>query len=94
MVKFCPRCGAPMIPVKKGKEIYLKCPRCGYEMKADPKTLESYKLRYQVEKDKRVITSKPTAARKAGLTPEEREILKEYYEVFLETFQEEEGGQE
>ncbi len=83
-----------MIPVKKGNEIYLKCIRCGYMVKADKKTAESYRLRYQVEKEKRVITSKATVARKAALTPEEREILKEYYEVFLETFQEEEGDSE
>ncbi len=83
-----------MIPVKKGNEIYLRCTRCGYEVKADKKTAESYRLKYQVEKEKRVITSKATVARKATLSPEEREILKEYYEVFLETFQEEEGGSE
>ena len=83
-----------MFPVKKGNEIYLKCSRCGYEVKADKKTAESYRIRYQVEKDKRVITSKATEARALALSPEEREILREYYEVFLETFQEEEGGTE
>jgi DNA-directed RNA polymerase subunit M len=92
MVRFCPRCGAPMIPVKKGNEIYLKCTRCGYEIKANKKDLDSYRIKYHVEEEKRVVTSKATEARKAALSPEEREILREYYEVFLETFQEEEGG--
>ncbi len=78
------------MPYKKGNEVYLRCIRCGYMIKADKKTLESYRLRYQVEEDKRVRTSKATEARRLALSPEEREILKEYYEVFLETFQEEE----
>ncbi len=89
MVKFCPRCGGPMMPYKKGKTVYLRCIRCGYMVKADKKTLKTYQIRYQVEEDKRVHTSKATEARRLALTPEEREILKEYYEIFLETFQEE-----
>ncbi len=92
MVRFCPRCGGPMIPVKKGNEIYLRCTRCGYEIKADKKTAQSYTLKFHVDEEKRVVTSKATEAKKAALSPEEREILREYYEVFLETFQEEESG--
>lgn len=94
MVKFCPRCGGPMLPVKKEDGIYLKCARCGYEIKADKKTAELYRMRFQVDRGKRVLTSKATEAKKLALSPEEREILREYYEVFLETFQEEEGGGE
>ncbi len=94
MVRFCPRCGGPMVPVKKDKQVYLRCLRCGYTIMADKKATESYRIKYQVEEDKRVITSKATEAKRLALSPEEREILREYYEVFLETFQEEEGGED
>lgn len=92
MVRFCPRCGGPMVPVKKKDNVYLRCLRCGYEVKSDKKAAETYRIRYKVEENKRVITSKAVEARRLGLSPEDREILQEYYEVFLETFQEEESG--
>lgn len=92
MVRFCPRCGGPMVPKGvEGDYLILKCTRCGYEVKADKKTASSYRLRFQVEADKRTVTSKAVEAKKIGLTPEEREMLQEYYEIFLESFQEESG---
>jgi DNA-directed RNA polymerase subunit M len=81
-----------MVPVRvEGNYVILKCTRCGYEIKADKKTMNSYRIRYQVDKEKHVVTSKAVEARKTGLTPEEREMLQEYYEIFLESFQEESG---
>ncbi|MCD6300810.1 MAG: DNA-directed RNA polymerase subunit M [Staphylothermus sp.] len=94
MVRFCPRCGGPMLPVKKDSEVYLRCTRCGFEVKVDKKAAEAYRLKYQVGNEKRVRTSKATIAKRLALSPEEREMLQEYYEVFLEAFQEEEGSGE
>lgn len=91
VVKFCPRCGGPMMPVKKDNEVFFKCSRCGYEVKATKKDLEKYGLKYQVESSKRVVTAKATESKASGLTPEEREMLQEYYEIFLEEFAAEEG---
>ncbi len=84
-----------MIPkgVENGRLI-LKCVRCGYEIKVDKKITNDYRLKFQVEEDKRIFTSKATEAKELGLSPEEREMLQEYYEVFLESFQEEEGGED
>jgi len=89
VVKFCPRCGAPLVPVKKDGEIILKCNRCGYEEKA--KKGDKYDVKYQVEASKRVVTAQATEARESKLTPEEREMLREYYEVFLEELEQEEA---
>ncbi|NAZ27552.1 MAG: DNA-directed RNA polymerase subunit M [Thermogladius sp.] len=98
MVKFCPRCGAAMFPLKKkegGEEYYvLKCPRCGYEEKASKKDLEAYGLKYVVDSSKRTITAKATEARESSLSPDEREMLQEYYEVLLESMKEEESEEE
>jgi len=89
MVRFCPVCGGPLIPKgSEGELIVLKCTRCGYEVKVE-KSSTSYKLRFQVESGKRVATSKAVEARKTGMTSEEREMLQEYYEILLETLQEE-----
>lgn len=88
-MKFCPKCGAPLVPKKKGKSYVLKCSRCGYEAKATKKELGSYGLKYEVDSTKRTVTGRATEARETKLTPEEREMLQEYYEVFLQEFAEE-----
>lgn len=88
MVKFCPRCGGPLVPVKKDGEVVLKCNRCGYEEKT--KKGGKYGVKYQVEASKRVVTAQATEARESKLTPEDREMLREYYEVFLEELEQEE----
>lgn len=89
MVKFCPRCGGPLVPTRKNGTMCLKCTKCGFEIKASKKDSAAYGLKYSVEDSKRVATSRETEAREAKLTPEEREMLQEYYEVFLQEFAEE-----
>ncbi|MEM2024769.1 MAG: DNA-directed RNA polymerase subunit M [Desulfurococcaceae archaeon] len=86
MVKFCPRCGSIMVPTKKDSEVYLKCNKCGFETK---KKSEKYTVKYQVESAKRVATAVASEAKETKLTPEEREMLSEYYEIFLEEFERE-----
>jgi len=86
---FCPRCGSVMVPTRKDGSIYLKCSKCGYEVKGDES--KKYNIRHQVEPSKRVLTAVASEARESGLTPEEREMLREYYEVFLEEFERSEG---
>jgi len=94
MVKFCPKCGGLMVPTKTGKKIYLQCSRCGYKIEMDKSAREKYRISYEVEEEKRVVTAKATKGIRRALTPEEREMLQEYYEVFLESFEAEEGGAE
>ncbi|MEM0002442.1 MAG: DNA-directed RNA polymerase subunit M [Desulfurococcaceae archaeon] len=86
MVKFCPRCGSIMVPVKKEGKVYMKCNKCGYETIEKEKT---YGMKYQIESTKRVATAVASEAKERKLTPEEREMLNEYYEIFLEEFERE-----
>ncbi|WP_173361982.1 DNA-directed RNA polymerase subunit M [Desulfurococcus amylolyticus] len=93
VVKLCPRCGSPLMPVKKDGETVLKCNKCGYEVRTD-KRREKYSVKYQVDASKRVVTAQATETKETKLSPEEREILSEYYEVLLEELEREEGSSE
>ncbi|MCY0867975.1 MAG: DNA-directed RNA polymerase subunit M [Desulfurococcus sp.] len=92
MVEFCPRCGGPLVPVKKGRKIILKCNRCGYEVEV--KDRREHKVKFHVDASKRVSTAQATEAGEARLSQEEREMLREYYEVLLEELAQEEEGTE
>lgn len=94
MVRFCPRCGSSMLPVRKGKTLYLRCTRCGYEIKADEKDARTYGVKYEVEREKRTATARISGGGQASLSEEDREMMQEYYEVFLEAFRETEEGEE
>jgi len=74
-----------MVPTRREGSVYLKCSKCGYEVKSQES--RKYDIRHQVEPSKRVLTAVTSEAREAKLTPEEREMLREYYEVFLEEFE-------
>lgn len=80
-----------MVPKKKGDALYLVCPNCGYEMKV--KDAKGYSTRENVSEDKKTKVSvfdvKGTRA-----DEEERNQLREIYEVFLETLAEEEESSE
>ena len=39
-IEFCEKCGAIMVPIKKGKTSYIKCRSCGREMKKEMKSLK------------------------------------------------------
>lgn len=95
MVKFCPKCGAPLLPKKSGEdEILLFCDRCGYETSIASKDLKSYKVRYSIDSTKRLHTAKVSESKKVKLSEEDREMLQEYYKVLLESLQEESEEEE
>ncbi|MBW2979197.1 transcription factor S [Candidatus Woesearchaeota archaeon] len=56
MVKFCPKCGAILVPGKEGE---LVCPRCGYKCKGELKLSEKEKSKAEdvavVEKEREVL---------------------------------------
>jgi len=85
MVVFCPKCGSIMVPVRKEGAVYLKCSKCGYEAKSEGS--RRYDVKHQVESSKRVLTAATSEARDTKLSPEDREMLREYYEIFLEEFE-------
>ena len=95
MVKFCPKCGGVMVPVKKGNRVVLKCTKCGYEMSIG-REKNKYVLKEKVsEKERLKTTSLVSKPSKFGPSEEEKEQrLEEYYAIALELMQEEESGGE
>jgi len=86
-----------MVPVKKGKQVVLKCTKCGYEMKVG-KERKSYVIKEKVsEKERTKTTSLVSEPSKFGVSDEEQQQrLEDYYEIALELMEEEseEGGGE
>jgi len=95
-MKFCPKCGGLMVPVKEKEKTVLKCTKCGYVMKLEKGA--EYKLREEVDKKSRVKTTSIVSSERgqAGPSIEEKEQrVEDYYEIALELIQEEfEGKQE
>jgi len=85
-LKFCPKCGAMMVPVKKDDDTILRCHVCGYEERASKETLEKYKSVAKPDKKAKVVsTGMVSKASKAGGAKEEIEQAKDdYYELVLE----------
>ncbi len=56
-MKFCPRCGAMMIPRRKGGKLVYVCPNCGYEEEAQSNIspLRISRTIQHSEKDKIVV---------------------------------------
>ncbi|PLJ77311.1 NADH pyrophosphatase zinc ribbon domain-containing protein [Infirmifilum sp. SLHALR2] len=86
-VEFCPKCGSLMVPKKKQDGLYLVCPNCGYEVKT--KDTKGYSMRESVSEDKKTKVS-VFDVKAARTDEEERSQLREIYEVFLETLEEQE----
>jgi len=75
------------MPVKKDDKVILKCKSCGFEK--DLEKSESYKIVQQVEEGKRrkmLIVEEPVKIKRKE---EEKELMAEYYKVFLESYEEE-----
>ncbi len=79
-MKFCPKCGGVMVPVKKGDKIVLKCKVCGYEEPASEEVLKKYRVRSKG--GERVFTTKVIS--KAVKTEAGKEELEQAREEFYE----------
>jgi len=90
MVEFCPRCGSILVPQKKEGSTVLVCRRCGYQKKAEGSGYKQSETVDKKSKTKVTVVSREEVAE--GMSEEQRELLKEYYEVFLSTM--EESGEE
>lgn len=53
-MKFCPKCGSIMVPVRKGNVVYLKCRKCGYEERLSKKEKASFVEKSVIEEEKHV----------------------------------------
>jgi len=91
VVEFCPKCGSILVPSRKNNETYLVCNRCGFSKLA--KDVSSYKRREKIsdERKVKVLVLERTEKRGKEKLEEERELLQEYYEIFLDTMEEESG---
>lgn len=91
-MKFCPKCGTMLIPVREEGKTYLVCSGCGY--KESLREGSRYKLESKTSNESRVKTTSVVSSEKEKLRKsEELEQEKEnYYEIFLELMSEEEGG--
>ena len=83
-MKFCPKCGAPMVPVKKDNTVVLKCTKCGYEMPAPPEILKKYRLESKTKE--KIVTTKVISKREESEVDKEllEQAKEEYYEFVLE----------
>lgn len=87
-MEFCPKCGKLLIPDKRGEKTYLLCKSCGFEKPITES--KGYKLVQTVEEGKRrktLIVEEPTKIVKKR-KEEERELMADYYELFLENYEE------
>ena len=91
-MKFCPKCGTMMVPVRKGNKVILKCPKCGYE-EVLKGSIKDYKIEIKEPSQKVKTTSVVSEKKEKSREREELEQEKEdYYEVFLDLMSQEEGS--
>ncbi|RLF09674.1 MAG: DNA-directed RNA polymerase subunit M [Thermoprotei archaeon] len=88
-MEFCPKCGKLLVPAaSKDGEVVLACRVCGYT-KPISKSQKGYVWTEKIDDSKRrrtaVIEGSPTLEKQRK---EERELAQEYYEIFLESFNE------
>ncbi|MGQ9760052.1 MAG: hypothetical protein ACUVQ5_05750 [Candidatus Methanomethylicaceae archaeon] len=87
-MEFCPKCGKLLIPDKRAGKTFLICKSCSFEKPASE--AKGYKIVQPVEEKKRrktLIVEEPTKIVKKR-KEEERELMADYYEVFLENYEE------
>ncbi len=92
-MKFCPKCGTMLEPVRKGKKTLLRCPSCGYEEALGRKSSKEYKIVMKSNAQEKVkTTSLVSEGRSVQRRKEEIEQEKEeFYEVLLDLMSEETG---
>ena len=88
-MKFCPKCGKLMIPRRENSRIVLVCPQCKNSIEVTRSVEVGYRVKHEVEEEKRTKMAVVTGAERK-LTEEERQLLEDYYKVFLETYMESE----
>jgi len=90
VVEFCPKCEALLIPIKDKGKTYLVCRLCGY--RKEIRSSEGYKSVLKVSEEKRSKITVMEETREISREDRERakELMQEYYEVFLETMETEE----
>jgi len=93
VVEFCPKCEVLLIPVREKGRTVLVCRNCGF--RREVKSGEGYKSTHKVSEEKKtkITVMEETKEISREEREREKELLREYYEVFLETM-ESEGREE
>ncbi|MEZ0248778.1 MAG: DNA-directed RNA polymerase [Thermoproteus sp.] len=89
-MRFCPRDGTLMVPVRKDGQIVLRCPKCGYEAKLTERDKKAYSVKTTVSEDKK--RGVMTAAEASSEIDQEE--LEELRKQLLENLQEGEEAEE
>ncbi|WP_256359220.1 DNA-directed RNA polymerase subunit M [Vulcanisaeta sp. JCM 14467] len=90
-MKFCPRCGGLMVPVKREGKVYLRCQRCGYEEEMKSSDAKSYVDKKSIEKKGAVIVE---SYEEKEPSEEEKEMKEDYVKQLLDNLYESESEQE
>lgn len=56
-MRFCPRDGSLLVPVKKEGRTVLRCPKCGYEEPVNEAVKTAYKSKSVVEKKNEILVA-------------------------------------
>lgn len=88
-MEFCPKCGSLLVPTSSEGKTFLICRKCGYKKEVTSK--RGYMVRGEVSNDKRekLLVIEGVRSREKEKVEEEREMMKELYEVFLESMESE-----
>jgi len=97
-MRFCPKCGGFLVPIKKDGKDYLKCNKCGYERAMKEEEKKEYTIKSSKSRSERVLTTS-LVSDKSGRNPHEEELAQEreeyYKEIGLDLLKEEfESGEE
>ncbi len=90
-MEFCPKCGSLLAPAVVNGKPSLVCRKCGFRKDAARK--EGYMVKEVVSPEKRekLVVIEGVKEREKERIEEEREFLKEYYEILLESMESGEG---
>ncbi len=51
-MEFCKKCGSIMVPIKKGKSVYMQCRKCGYKTREN---IREIKIKEDVKQKKQIV---------------------------------------
>lgn len=91
-MKFCPKCGALLLPRKEGNENVLKCPKCGHVERLESGARKAYTLSGTTNTTSKVKTTSIVSegGRRFRSKEEFEQEKEEYYEIFLDLMHSEE----
>lgn len=89
-MRFCPKDGTLMVPVKKDGHTVLRCPKCGHEVRLTERDKKEYSVKTIVSEDKKrgVMTAAEASAEI------DKEELEELRKQLLENLQEGEEAED